>query len=104
MRIAERYLIIAAAAIGLLIAACNNDNFSNRGTITAGARFQLVVESRDTPNRLLFDLATGDLWELQPEASTAAKWVRIASGPPDARKLTPQEILGVRSGAASEPQ
>ena len=82
---------------------CNNDNFSNRGVITAGARFQLVVEEDPTPARLLLDSATGDLWQLHSESTGGAQWVRVASGPADARVLTPQEVLGMQSAKTPTP-
>jgi hypothetical protein len=82
---------------------CNNDNFANRGVITAGARFQLVVEQEPTPARLLLDAATGDLWQLRGDPAGGAQWVRVATGPADARVLAPQEILGVRSPKTPTP-
>ncbi|MBI1814462.1 MAG: hypothetical protein HYR72_05755 [Deltaproteobacteria bacterium] len=82
---------------------CNNDNFANKGLINAGARFQLVLEANPLPARLLLDSATGDLWQLQPESAGASQWVRVASGPTDARLLKPQEILGGHSQAIPTP-
>ncbi len=82
---------------------CNNDNISNRGVITAGARFQLVVEEDPTPARLLLDSVTGDLWQLQSASSGGAQWVRVASGPADARVLRPEEVLGMRSAETPTP-
>jgi hypothetical protein len=84
-------------------AGCNNGNLSNRGVITAGARFQLVVEEDPTPARLLVDTATGDLWQLQSESPGGARWVRVASGPADARVLTPQEIVGMQPAKTPTP-
>lgn len=97
------------AAVTLVLAGCcgpggcNNDNFANRGVITAGARFQLIVEEDPTPARLLLDSATGDLWQLRGDPAGSAQWVRVASGPLDARVLTPQEILGARSPKTPTP-
>ena len=82
---------------------CNNDNFANHGTITPGARFQLVIEKDPTPARLLLDSVTGDLWELRSEPSAGTQWVRVASGPTDARVLSPQEVLGMRSAKTPMP-
>ena len=94
MGIAKRRLILGGFVSAVLLTACNNDNFSNRGAITAATRFQLVVTEQPNPARLLFDSATGDLWELRTEAASGAQWVRLASGPADIRSLTPGEILG----------
>jgi hypothetical protein len=80
----------------LLFASCNNDNFSNRGVVSAGARFQLVAEGKDTPEHLLFDSATGDLWQLATEPASGSRWVRLTSGPTDVKALTPQQALGGR--------
>lgn len=82
---------------------CNNDNFANRGVITAGPRFQLVIEEGSTPSRLLLDSTTGDLWQLRNTAAGEPQWVRVTRGPADARVLTPQEALGMRSPATSTP-
>ena len=82
---------------------CNNDNFANRGVIAAGARFQLVVEEDPTPARLLLDSATGDLWQLRSESTGSPQWVRVATGPADARVLTPQEVLGMQSPKTPTP-
>jgi len=91
---------LAAIAGTALIAACNNDNLVNRGVIAAGARFQLIAEQQPGPARLLLDSATGDLWRLENEAATGARWVRVASGPEDAKVLKPEEMLGMRSPAS----
>jgi hypothetical protein len=100
MAATKRWLVSSGVASILLAGCCspggcNNDNFANRGVITAGARFQLVVEKDSTPARLLLDSATGDLWELHSEPSGGTHWVRVASGPADARVLAPQEVLGM---------
>lgn len=98
-----------AGLLSLLLAGCcraggcNNDNFANRGVITAGARFQLVIEEDPAPARLLLDSVTGDLWELRSEPSAGTQWVRVASGPTDARILSPQEVLGMRSTKTPAP-
>ncbi len=108
MAFTRRRLVWGGVA-GVLLAGCcgsggcNNDNISNRGVITAGARFQLVIEEDPTPARLLLDSATGDLWQLQSESSGGARWVRVASGPADARVLTPQEVLGMQSAKTPTP-
>ncbi len=88
---------------GCSLVGCNNDNYENRGVITAGARFQLVVEEDPTPARLLLDSATGDLWQLHSESTGGAEWVRVASGPTDARVLTPQEVFGMQSAKTPTP-
>lgn len=88
---------------GCSLVGCNNDNYENRGVITAGARFQLVVEEDPTPARLLLDSATGDLWQLHSESTGGAEWVRVASGPTDARVLTPQEVFGMQSAKTPMP-
>ncbi len=98
----KRRLVCSSVATVLLSGCCspggcNNDNFANHGVITAGARFQLVVEEEPVPARLLLDSATGDLWQLRGDNAGSGQWVRIASGPVDARVLAPQEVLGVRS-------
>lgn len=100
-RLALASLISAVLTMGSN-GGCNNDNFSNRGVISAGARFQLVVEEDPTPTRLLLDSATGDLWQLSAEAA-AARWIRVASGPNDARVLSPQESLGMTSSTTPRP-
>ncbi len=98
-----------AGLLSLLLAGCcraggcNNDNFANRGVITAGARFQLVIEKDPAPARLLLDSVTGDLWQLRSEPSGEAQWVRVASGPTDARVLSPQEALGMHSSKTPIP-
>ena len=98
----KAWLAVATLSSCLFVTACNDDNFVNRGVITAAARFQMLGEQKEDPARLLFDSATGDLWRLQAE-SGGAQWVRVASGPADARVLTPQEVLGVRSPGTAKP-
>jgi hypothetical protein len=93
-------VVLAAIAGTALLAACNNDSLVNRGVIAAGARFQLIAEQQPGPARLLLDSATGDLWRLENEAASDARWVRIASGPADAKVLKPEEMLGMRSPAS----
>ena len=85
-------LALGASAM-LFVSACNNDNFINRGELTAASRFQLTIDQDNA--RLLFDSATGDLWQLQPESTNGSQWVRVASGPATARVLTTREVLGV---------
>jgi hypothetical protein len=91
-----RRFALGALCSASLLASCNNDNFANRGVITAGARFQLVAEAKDNPVRLLFDSATGDLWELATEPASGSRWVRLTSGPTDVKALTPRQALGGR--------
>jgi hypothetical protein len=98
-----RWLIIAGAVTAFIVSACNNDNFANRGVIAAGARFQLMVEEPPSAARLLLDSATGDLWQLKSESSASSRWIRVASGPADARVLKAQEILGMGSHGTPEP-
>ena len=101
--------LVSGGLVSVLLAGCcsrggcNNDNFANRGVITAGTRFQLIVEEDPTPARLLLDSATGDLWQLQSESNGGAQWVRLANGPADARALTPQEVLGMQSRKTPTP-
>jgi hypothetical protein len=101
--------LVSAGVASVLLAGCcgpggcNNDNFANHGMITAGARFQLVLAENPTSARLLLDSATGDLWELRAEATGGGQWVRVASGPTDARVLAPQEVLGMRSPKTPTP-
>ncbi len=83
-----------------LLVACNNENFENKGTISAGARFRLVIDQRDSA-RLLVDSATGDVWQLQPDPSGVSKWAKLANGPADAKALTPQQALGLGAKKAS---
>jgi hypothetical protein len=104
----RRRLVCGGVASVLLVGCCgpggcNNANFANRGVITAGPRFQLVVEEDPTPARLLLDSATGDLWQLHSESSAGAQWVRVAEGPGDARVLTPREALGMQSPKTPTP-
>jgi hypothetical protein len=90
-----RFALVALCG-ALLLASCNNDNFANRGVITAGARFQLVAEGKHNPEHLLFDSATGDLWQLATEPASGSRWVRMTSGPTDVKALTPRQALGGR--------
>ena len=87
---------LAALCSAAFLASCNNDNLHNRGVIAAGPRFQLVAEAKDNPTRLLFDSATGDLWQLAEEAANGSRWVRMTSGPTDVKALTPRQALGGR--------
>jgi len=85
----SRWLALAGL---LLVAGCNNDNVVNHGEIRAGSRLRLVIDQHDSA-RLLFDSATGDMWQLQPASAGGSAWVRVASGPTDMRRLTASEAL-----------
>lgn len=87
---------LGAVCSALLFASCNNDNFSNRGVVSAGARFRFVAAGKATPEALLFDSATGDVWQLATEPASGARWVHMTSGPTDAKALTPRQALGGR--------
>ena len=108
MSLRTRPWVLAAAVSSVLVGCCraggcNNDNFANHGIINAAARFQLVIQGEPTPARLLLDSVTGDLWQLRDEPAGGARWVRVASGPVDARALTPQEVLGARAPRTPTP-
>ncbi len=94
MTIARPWLALGGVLSALVLAACNNDNVHNAGVITTAARFQLVADEKPNAVRLLFDSATGDLWELQGETDGGFQWVRTANGPADAKVLTLREVLG----------
>jgi hypothetical protein len=108
MSSARHQLVVGAVVSAVLVGCCgaggcNNDNFANHGVITVAPRFQLVVEEEPAPARLLLDSVTGDLWQLHGDATSGPQWVRVASGPADARVLTPQEILGARPPQTPAP-
>ena len=103
MKIAPCGLALAGALSTLVLTACNNDNVHNAGVIATAPRFQLVAEKEPSATRLLFDSATGDLWELRAETAGDFHWVRTASGPADARVLTPEQALFGVSQKTSKP-
>lgn len=99
-----RWLPLTILLAAPLIGACNNDNFANRGTVVAGARFQFIIDSSQSPAvRLLLDSATGDLWQLRAESDGGGRWTRLARGPDDARLLSAQEALGMSRAPTPTP-
>ena len=101
--VSRKTVLVLAAC--LVTAACNNDNFSNSGLISAGARFALVIEPARTSidgTHFLLDTATGDTWTLKSGDGGAERWVRVAEGPSDVKPLTIKELLG-RGRQSSTP-
>jgi hypothetical protein len=81
----------AAGAVALA-AGCFNGALHDYSTVGGDRRLELVVESDRTDvdaTHFLLDSATGDLWRLEVDAGTAARWVRLAAGPEDLRELAP---------------